>query len=326
MIALAAELLDAEVLNLQGDGPGVIARASSVLLRRTRASSREPCLLICAGPGDLTKILNIPDWRSRFGTLGAWVIDSFWVDHIPMTPKLANLFDFVFITLMEDVDAWRRATGAQTVWLPWGADALRLGSCSPHRKWDVTRVGRQPPEWEDDAIASEAARRAGINYRPRPASNGLNTLQNQRLMMDVYGDTKYVLSFSNTANPEPYTHPTREYLTGRWVDGLAGGAVLAGVHPGGESARTLLWQEATLDLGTIQREEGLQALAAALPQWTPQLAAKNHAMALKNLDWRWRFQVVADSFGLRAVRLAEEINLVRERFDLLRCSHNLDVL
>jgi hypothetical protein len=318
MIVLAAELLGAEVLTVQERGPGRCAQALSVVRGRTRADSGEPCLFVCSGPGDLTKFLSVPNWRNRFGVVGAWVIDSFWVNHIPKIPKLSNLFDYFFVTLMEDVETWKRATGANTVWLPWGTDALRLGSCSPHRKWDITRVGRQPPEWEEDAVASEAASLVGIKYRSRPASDGMNTLQNQRFMMDVYADTKYVLAFSNAANPEPYTHPTRQYLTGRWVDGLAGGSVLAGVHPQGDSTRALLWEEATLNLGTVRRKEGLRVLAAALRQWTPQLAVKNHAMALKKLDWRWRFQVLADSFGLNSPRLIEEIKLLQERIDGLK--------
>jgi hypothetical protein len=317
MIALAAELLEAEVVTLHDHDPGFVTRMFSVLRRRTRANGGEPCLLVGGGPGDLMKILNVPGWRKRFGVVGAWIIDSFWVNHIPKFPKLPNLFDYIFVTLMEDVEAWKRATGAATVWLPWGTDALRLGSCSPQRNWDITRVGRQPPEWEEDAIASKAANLAGIKYRTRPASDGMNTLQNQRLMMDVYADTKYVLAFSNAANPEPYTHPTRDYVTGRWVDGLAGGSVLAGVHPEGDSARALLWEGATLNFGTVRREEGLRVLSAALRQWTPQLAVRNHTMALKTLDWRWRFQVLADSFGLSCARLAGEIKLLRERLAVL---------
>jgi hypothetical protein len=230
---------------------------------------------------------------------------------------LTNLFDLLFVTSLEDVDAWKRVTGVPTTWLPWGTDALRLGSGEPHRKWDVTRVGRQPPEWEEDQSASEAAALLGIKYRPRPASNGLNTLQNQHLMMDVYADTKYVLAFSNTVNPEPYTHPTRQYLTGRWVDGLAGGAVLAGVPPKGEGIHQLLWKGATLDFGTIRLDEGLRSLAAALPQWTPQLALKNYAMALRKLDWRWRFKVLADGFGLRPVLLGNELDLLQDRISLV---------
>jgi hypothetical protein len=313
MILLAAELFDAQVLPVDDRQPSSLAKVLCFLRRRSsRRTTQEPCLVVCPGPADLAKILNIRDWRKRFGPLGAWIIDSFWTDHIPRMIPFANLFDLFLVTSLEDVDAWKRVTGVPTTWLPWGTDALRLGSGAPDRKWDITRVGRQPPEWEADQSASEAAALLGIKYRPRPASNGLNTLQNQRLMMDVYADTKYVLAFSNAVNPEPYTHPTRQYLTGRWVDGLAGGAVIAGVPPKGESIHQLLWQGATLDFGTIRLDDGLRSLAAALPQWTPQLALKNYAMALRKLDWRWRFKVLADVFGLTPRLLENEIDLLQD--------------
>jgi hypothetical protein len=314
MILLAAELFDARVLSVEDRQPSSFAKAFSFLQKRsTPGTDHEPCLLVCSGPPDLAKILNIEGWRKRFGPVGAWIIDSFWMDHIPKMIPLANMFDLLFVTSLEDVDAWKRVTGVPTTWLPWGTDALRLGSGAPHRNWDITRVGRQPPEWEDDQSASEAAALLGIKYRPRPASNGLNTLQNQRLMMDVYAGTRYVLAFSNIVNPEPYTHPTRQYLTGRWVDGLAGGAVLAGVPPKGEGVGQLLWKGATLDFGTIRLDEGLRMFAAALPRWTPQIALNNYAMSLRKLDWRWRFKVLADGFGLRPALLGNELDLLQDR-------------
>src|SRR5882672_10440555 len=314
MILLAAELFDARVLPVDGRQPSSFAKALSFLQRRSsHRMAQEPCLFICTGPSDLLKILNTEDWRKRFGPLGAWIIDSFWTDHIPKTIPLASMFDMLFVTSLEDVDAWKRVSGVPTTWLPWGTDALRLGSGDSHREWDITRVGRQPPEWEEDQSASEAAALVGIKYRPRPASNGLNTLQNQRLMMDVYADTKYVLAFSNIVNPEPYTHPTRQYLTGRWVDGLAGGAVVAGIPPKGEGVDQLLWSGATLDFGTIRLHEGLRFFAAALPQWTAKMAIRNYAMSLMKLDWRWRFKVLADGFGIKPMLLGNELDLLQDQ-------------
>lgn len=318
MILLAAELFDGHVLQVDNKQPSSFGKLFSFLQGKSRRQiAREPCLLVGAGPGDLGKILNIQDWRKRFGPVGAWIIDSFWTDHIPRSISLANLFDSFFVTSLEDVDVWKRLTGVPTTWLPWGTDALRLGSATAHRKWDITRVGRQPPEWEDDELAAQAAARLGIRYRPRPASNGLNTLQNQRLMMDVYADTRYVLAFSNSVNPEPWTHPTRQYLTGRWVDGLAGGAVLAGVPPKGAGVHPLLWNGATLDFDTIRLEEGLRSLSVALPQWTPRLALNNYAMSLRKLDWRWRFKDLADGFGLRPPLLGKELDLLQDRISNL---------
>jgi hypothetical protein len=319
MIALAAELFDAHVIPVDNNIPSPFAKALSFLqVRGGRRTREEPCLYVCTGAADLAKILNVRDWRKRFGPMAVWVIDSFWTDHIPRSIPLAEMFDMVFVTSLEDVDTWKRVSGVPTKWLPWGTDALRLGSGEASRQWDITRVGRQPPEWDDDEIASRAASMLSIKYRPRPASNGLNTLENQKLMMNVYAGTKFVLAFSNTAHPEPYTHPARQYLTGRWVDGLAAGAVIAGVPPKGDGVDQLLWKGATLDFGSIRLEDGLRTIASALPDWSPQSAERNYEMALARLDWRWRFQVVADSFGLNFLRLSDELKLLRTRINLLK--------
>jgi hypothetical protein len=270
-------------------------------------------LFVCAGPADLGKILNVAGWRQRFGAVGAWIIDSFWLDHMPKMIRVANPFDMFFVTSSEDIDSWRRLTGTPTTWLPWGTDALRLGSGSSIREWDITRVGRQPPEWEEDQEAVRAAEPLGIKYRPRPQSDGYNSLQNQKLMMNVYAHSKYVLAFSNLANPEPYTHPTRQYLTGRWVDGLAGGAILAGISPQGKSIEALLWKGATLEFGTTRRAVGLKVLAEALRGWDPSYALRNYEMALLNLDWRWRFKVLADAYNLKPISLLNEMNLLQTK-------------
>ena len=320
MVMLAAELFEADVLTLDDRQPSRSQKALSFLQGKSRRHSSEPCLVVCAGPSDLPKILKVHEWRKRCGPLGAWVIDSFWTEHIPKSVSLAKIFDGLFVTSREDVQTWERVSGVPTTWLPWGTDALRLGSWTSQRRWDISRVGRQPPDWEEDQDASDAAARLGIKYRPRPASNGLNTLQNQRLMMEVYADTKYVLAFSNIVNPEPYTHKTRQYVTGRWVDGLAGGAVLAGVPPKGEGVQPLLWDGATLDFGTILLEAGLEFLAKSLRQWTPQVAVHNHLMALRNLDWRWRFKVVADSFRVMPTSLGNELALLQERISRMEAA------
>jgi hypothetical protein len=316
MIVLAAELFDARIIDVHPKRPSAFAKALSVIKRRGE-EGQEPCLFVCAGPPDLEKILNVEGWRQRFGTVGAWIIDSFWVDHMPKLIRIANPFDIFFVTSLEDVDSWRRLTRTPTTWLPWGTDALRLGSGASIREWDITRVGRQPPEWEEDQAAVKAAEPFGIKYRPRPGSDGLNALQNQKLMMKVYADSKYILAFSNAANPEPYTHPIRQYLTGRWVDGLAGGAILAGISPRGEGIRPLLWEGATLDLGTVRRAEGLRVLAEALRGWGPSFALRNYEMALSKLDWRWRFKVLADAYNLKPMPLFNEIALVQTKITAL---------
>lgn len=314
MIALAKELLECDVVAADTRRPSNLCKALAILRGRAKdCSGSEECLLICPGPPDLQLILNIDNWRRRFRFLSAWIIDSFWVDHVTMYSRLACPFDQLFVTTIEDVDSWKAITGVPTAWLPWGTDALRLGCGATEREWDVTRVGRQPPEWDDDDGNAVAARLHAIKYRGRPNGDGLSDLQNQELMMDVYARSKYLLAFSNGAHFQHYTHPTREYLTGRWVDALACGAVVAGVAPRGPSADQLLWRGATLELGTIRREEGLRVLADALQAWKPESAAANHLMALRQLDWRWRLQALAAAHRLNSAPLSSDIARLEQR-------------
>jgi hypothetical protein len=316
MIALASRLLEAEVLTARKDDPSFLEKLSPILGGRSRqGSAQQSCLLVCKGPSDLVRLLTIDDWRRRFKFLAAWVIDSFWLDHIPGFIRRSKPIDHFFITSLEDLDQWRKITGVPTTWLPWGTDALKLGSDAPDRQWDITRIGRQPPEWEDDVSTARAASGLGIKYRGRVRSDGLTALQNQELVMRVYGESKYLLAFSNAANPERYTHPTRQYLTGRWVDALACGAVVAGISPRSPGVDELLWPGATLELGSIRRQEGLETLVGAIKLWTPQSALRNNAMALKKLDWRWRLKTIADICAAGTPKLRTELELLAARVE-----------
>jgi hypothetical protein len=318
MVLMAGELFGCEVVAAGTGAPSRGKKILSVLRQRVRnPHGDETCVLICKGPADLLAVLNMENWRKRFRYLAAWIIDSFWVDHIPRSVRLRNPFDHIFVTCLEDVDPWRKIAGVATTWLPWGTDALRLGQGGAHRDWDLLRVGRQPHEWDDDLEAASAAKSLGIRYRGRPDSTGMDTLQNQKLMMSAYGASKFILAFSNAVSRDPNNHPTREYLTGRWVDALGGGAIVAGVAPRGPNTDGLLWAGATLELGGVRRSEGLQVVAAALQQWTPDRAATNYRMALMRLDWRWRFKTLADACGTRPAPLARELLLLEETISRL---------
>jgi hypothetical protein len=314
MVAIAGEILECEVLGADTSRPSKVTKILSVVQKRSRNQfGKETCLLVCASPTDLLTVLNMENWRKRFRYLAAWIIDSFWLDHIPKSIRLRNPFDHIFVTSLEDVERWREITGAATSWLPWGTDAFGLGQGRSRRDWDLMRVGRQPPEWEDDVDVASVAESLGIRHRGRPDSTGLDTLQNQKLMMNAYGTSKFTLAFSNAVNCDPNNHPTREYLTGRWVDALGCGSIVAGVAPRGPNMDELLWPGATLELGTIRRIAGLKVVAGALKQWTPDIAVANHQMALRRLDWRWRFKALADAFQLRSLRLDEELALIENR-------------
>jgi hypothetical protein len=311
MVSLAEELFEAEVLRLEQDKPSLVRKIEALLCARQKKTDGESCLLICASPTDLLSLLVIKGWRNRFRFIAAWIIDSFWIDWIPGLLELSRPFDHLFVTSAEDIPEWIEAMKTPTTWLPWGSDVLRLGGKDSKRIWDLARVGRQPPEWDDDLVTEKNCRTLNLSFHGR-LQEPPSVSSNQQMLMNHYRQTKFLLAFSNTAAPAPYTHPSREYVTARWVDALACGAVVAGIPPKGPSSDRLLWSGATLDLGTIRRENGLHAISEAVERWEIGQAERNYRQSLEHLDWRWRFAEIADVFKESPRKLDDELQLLRQ--------------
>lgn len=313
MVILAAELFEAELVILNYKKPSFSNKLEAIFMRRQKQRAGESLLLICPSPECLLALINIKGWRNRFKYTSAWVIDSFWLEWIPRPMRSSLLFDRFFVTTEEDIDWWSQLTKTPTAWLPWGADVLRLGGKDPERVWDLTRIGRQPSGWDNDANTERLCSERNFRFHGRPAFYD-DPIENQKTLTSLYRQTKFSLAFSNTANPTKYTHPTREYLTARWVDALACGATLAGIPPNEPSINKLLWDGATLNLGTTRVEEGMQILSEAVSAWKPESAERNYCQALARLDWRWRFKTIADLADEPCKRLDDELQLlVQER-------------
>jgi hypothetical protein len=308
MARLAAELLGGELIVLRPGRPTMMEQAGALLPRRKRGSA---CLLICPSPADLGAVLRIKNWREHFGRIVAWVFDSFWTDQIPRFACLVRVFDQLFVTEQEDLKTWREMVPAPVDWLPWGSDVLRLGSANPLRPLDLLRFGREPKDWEDDLASSSECQSRQLSFHGRPPILD-DATDNERSLMGILSRTKFALAFSNVVSPSVQTHPTREYITGRWTDSLAAGASVAGIPPRSGSVQSLLWPEALLDLGTVNRAEGLEVLADAVRQWTPARAQLNYLRSLERLDWRWRFERLATALDLRSRELDAELALLHE--------------
>lgn len=219
MVNLAAELFDADLVTqtLRHQDMSSTLRKLSCF-RRPRGI--EPCLFICRTPMDLNMVSTIVQWYRRFNRIVVWVIDSFLHETIPWIARLARPYDAFFVTHLEDMQPWTRATRRPVQWLPWGADVLRLGSDNPQRSCDLLRVGRQPASWNDDRRTESLFRDASIRFRGRPPFFD-HAGEAQSQLMKHYADTRFTLAFSNSVDSRPYTHQTRQYITGRWSDALA---------------------------------------------------------------------------------------------------------
>jgi hypothetical protein len=308
MVRLAAELLGAELAVLDARPPDRAQKLRALLPRRR---STQPCLVVCRSAEELHSLSEIDGWRRRFGRVVVWIFDSFATEKAPRYARAARHFDQVFVTELEAIDWWRRVLGPVD-WLPWGSDVFRLGSANPVRSLDLVRVGRQPPLWDDDAVSATACAARGLRFKGRPKGFDDPT-DNERSLMQTFADAKFTLSFSNLVSPTSYTHGKITYLTARWTDAVSSGATVAGIPPDSQTARQLLWPEALLELGTVDREKGLDVITEAARQWTPARASHNWRQALERLDWRWRLERIRQALDVPAPTLEAELAELRAR-------------
>lgn len=293
---LASRELNGRLIKFDASGGDSILKLARGFRPRLRGGKRK-LLVIAPSPAHLSAVLELGPWLSRYCYVAGWVIDSFWTDRIPRVARTGHYFDHVYVTDPDDVAIWQSRIQGMVSCLPMGTDALEANRVSTSKTVDVQRVGRQPAEWEDDDAVGTDATKRGLIFVGRPAF-GSDDTQSQVLQSEAMAAARYVLAFSNRVNPTNYTHPTREYVTARWVDSLAAGAVVAGIAPNSAAAKLLLWPGACLELGTTDRVAGLEIIAKARDSWSPRDAAFNRQEALRRLDWRHRLKTIANDLTL----------------------------
>ncbi len=166
-------------------------------------------------------------------------------------------------------------------------------STPPHARtdqWISSAWGRQPEAWQDDDRTRDAAERLGLTFEGRPPFDTDSSV-NQANLRAALQRSKFVLAFSNAVSPSSYTHPTREYLTGRWTDALAAGTAIAGVAPA--SASYTLWPGATVEIDPMNLARGLEQVKSAVAAWTEETPPALQSQAQATLDWRLRLRDIA---------------------------------
>lgn len=313
MVALLGHYLGADPMELDVRGKVSSWKKATAPIRK-RGSHGGVLVLVASDPGQLNALLQRGVAAHRYERVVAWVVDSFWWDRIPRIAS-SGLIDRIYVTDPGDVSAWLRSGVNGVRCLPWGTDALAAArhpeAARPlvPKEVDVLRVGRQPPAWDDDRHVARAARRRGLTFHGRP-SFGTTAEQAYCSLTHELARSRFVLAFSARVSPADYTHPTADYLTGRWLDALAHGCTVAGARPLSAAADLLLWDGATLELPVDDVDEGMAALAAAVQDWTPATAQRNRRAALLGLDWRWRFAELLRDIEVDSPSLRSDIDVL----------------
>ena len=294
LASLTSRLIRARLITVDDRGELPILHKLAGQLPRRRSGSRA-LLVLASNPARLASMARASHWIPGYSTTAAWVIDSFWTDRISRMARHRGHLDHLFITDEDLREEWFEATGTNVHWAPWGTDTLAIQDVSGERPVDVVRIGRQPPAWDDDKRTSAAASKLGLTFAGRPPFHS-DPAANQASVRSSLRQAKFVLAFSNLVSPAVYTHPTRDYLTGRWTDALGAGATVAGTAPA--AATRTLWPGATVDLDPANLDHGLEQLRSAVDGWTASTPSAQHARAREALDWRWRLKEIATTMEL----------------------------
>ena len=274
------------------------------------------CLVIASDPGQLYAISQRSFAFRRYGAIYGWVIDSFWDDRIPAVAK-SSTYDRIFVADVDDVQPWTVAGVKTPGVLPWGADVWsafsdRLAALES-KSTDLLRVGRQPAAYEDDEATAALAAELGLSFEGRPPF-GANDRESAQHLQDSLNRAKFLLAFSTSVSPAPYTHPTKEYITGRWTDALASGVTVVGKVPNTTTVREILWDGATIDIDHADARAGLAQVADAVSRWTPAQGEQQIRQALQHLDWRHRFVQLCEAMGEVPASLQADCEAMRAQY------------
>lgn len=312
MVRLAVECFEARHVRIpqrENYGKAFTARG---FVPRKRGKGRH-ALLIAAVPGDLRALADGELWSGAYESVSAWVIDSFWDDRVPKVARGLRSPDRIWVADTEDIGPWDRMFSGKVGVLPWGTDALAASRRvrSGEKDIDLLRVGRQPEAFDDDALTVAAAESMGLRFQGRPPFGDSPETAYGNLLCSLER-AKAVLAFSNLVDGSTYTHPTKEYVTGRWTDALAAGAVVVGRAPKTATAQELLPEAGLID---VPHDDLLGTLAEVkrwMENWTPSIGLELERHAREHLDWGHRFSVIAEALELGASPLAARLRMLQD--------------
>jgi len=311
LLKLSSTYFNCSVVHLDDKNLGPIDKLYAYFKSRKRVSGKPNVLVVVQTAAQLNQIFTISGWRSSFNFVAAWIIDSFHTEYLPRF-SLRNILDKLFITSGADLDEYKDKSGVDTSILLWGSDVLGFGGGGAERKIDILRVGRQPPQWEDDEDNERSLSPYCLSYHGRPPDFGADSRAQKILMQEYMQKSKLALAYSNLVDRSHYTHTKKEYITARWLDAIACGCQVLGIPPRSDYAfDKLLWPSALIELAEPSRDNMLEAIQSAVESWTPSIADNNYKMALSTFDWRWRLLEIADVFELDRTSLHIDLEQIK---------------
>lgn len=293
----------------------IIKKTSISYFRRAKFSifkpkaGKELFFFIISHPGEVENLIRQDVFSEPASMRVLWIIDSFWTERV--NERLIRNFDLIIYMSEQDSEYYDKISNGRALFVPWGSDVLHLGGPGSERNIDVLRVGRQPDQWECDSRSACSISAKGLNFHGRPRKSTYVTL-----LSNFFRNSKFSIASSNLIDGSQYTHPKKEYFTGRWVDSISNGASVAGIPPLQDSGLAKkLWPNALFQFSSEDFDENVEELAFEIDKWNSQRAYTNYLLSLERLDWRWDIECILRHLSLESEILMRELDEISSKLN-----------
>jgi hypothetical protein len=253
---------------------------------------------------DLLTLDAVPDWRRRAGKAICW-LQELWVDDIARCGRqldILNRFDHVICAMAGTVPALQARLDVPVSYMPWGVDTV-LFSPLPHRPERcilVNNISRIAPVTH--AALLDHARKRDMLYEFTTVRNGAyahDTGEHRWLYAQRMKRTRYLMAYKAKVAAREERGAQEEFGL-RYIEGIAGGAVLLGDRLQSAAFEEHLgWTDSVIpvDYDCAEIGEVLDALEAE-PERLGAARRRNLVNALTRHDHLHRWERVLELAGL----------------------------
>lgn len=293
-----------------------------------RTSGEQVLIIVGISLNFLPPLLaGIPDWRSRFDVVCAYIFDAFplrselakpaWKRRLsPFTQAISSL-DRMFIPMPGSAQTLSDLYGVPVTVVPMGCDVVKFGHPGTDRPIDVMGYGRQHPEHSQvlaDTYNDPASPR--IYYHTDAFYIELVTdfHRYRRFFWKTLTRSRIALAYDAlTVNPGgrfPFS-----FVSLRWFESITAGCLIVGRRPTSpEMDEMFFWEDSTLEVP--EATDQIVPFMEDLLRDTDRLDAahrRNHAHAMAHHDLRYRIADMVDALGFpRPDPLERNLDLVRQ--------------
>jgi hypothetical protein len=280
----------------------------------------ELLLVVARSPSDLRMLQSVPNAKTRFRYIAAYVIDSYFTDDFGVSTKW---YDHVFCTTQEGVKTVEECFGVPSSILRQGFDCLNWASISPERGIDLIGFGRQPESFHRAFQEAFHRSQSSLMYLHSPIGTALgpDVWTERPMILKLLQKSKISLAFNLSIEPVGSRPRAESFLTNRWLESLASGCVVVGKRPPGQMAQEMLcWPDATIELPDDAREApDVIATLASDTTFLRKTRLRNVIEMCVRHDWRYRIRDILNHFNLELpAALSSELALLESLPEKLR--------